>query len=103
MGFEGRRDNFRSGFRRNNGPRRSFDGPREMHKITCSECGKESEVPFKPRGDRPLFCKDCYMKKNGIEPRNGGRNFRDESGESESGEHDSCEAGDIVQTDGSDF
>ena len=28
-------------------PRRDF-GPREMHKATCSECGKECEVPFKP-------------------------------------------------------
>lgn len=100
MGFEGRRDNFRPGFRRNN-DRRSFDGPREMHKITCSECGKESEVPFKPRGDRPLFCKDCYMKKEGIEPRSDRGNFRGRS--RDSGEQGNCEAGDIVQTDGSDF
>ena len=35
---------------------------REMHKVTCSECGKETEVPFKPDGTRPVYCKDCYMK-----------------------------------------
>ena len=35
---------------------------REMHKIKCSDCGKESEVPFKPDGDRPVYCKDCYAK-----------------------------------------
>ncbi len=38
-------------------------GPREMHKAVCSECGKECEVPFKPSGDRPVYCKDCFMKK----------------------------------------
>ena len=43
---------------------REFDrGPREMHKATCAECGKECEVPFKPSGDRPVYCKDCYAKK----------------------------------------
>ena len=56
----------RGGFNRG-GPRRSF-GPREMHKIKCSECGKEDEVPFKPSGDRPVFCRACFMKKKGIEP-----------------------------------
>ena len=38
-------------------------GPREMHKATCSECGKECEVPFQPKEGRPVFCKDCYAKK----------------------------------------
>ena len=57
----------RGGF--NRGPRRSFGGPREMHKIKCSECGKEDEVPFKPSQDRTVFCKACFMKKKGIEPR----------------------------------
>ena len=37
-------------------------GPREMHKVTCSECGKETEVPFKPDGTRPVYCRDCYQK-----------------------------------------
>lgn len=47
------------------GPRRSFGGPREMHKATCSECGKECEVPFKPVEGKPVYCKECYMKKKG--------------------------------------
>ena len=38
-------------------------GPREMHKATCSDCGKECEVPFKPTEGKPVYCKDCYMKK----------------------------------------
>ncbi|MBN1157668.1 DNA-directed RNA polymerase [Candidatus Woesearchaeota archaeon] len=47
----------------NRGPRRSFGGPREMHKATCSECGQECEVPFKPVEGRPVYCKECYRKK----------------------------------------
>jgi CxxC-x17-CxxC domain-containing protein len=48
----------------NRGPPRSF-GPREMHKATCSECGQECEVPFKPTEGKPVFCKECYKKKKG--------------------------------------
>ena len=58
---------FRSGGFRG-GPRRSF-GPREMTKIKCAECGKEDEVPFKPRDGSSVLCKECYMKKKGITPR----------------------------------
>jgi CxxC-x17-CxxC domain-containing protein len=45
------------------GQRRGF-GNREMHKTTCSECGKECEVPFKPTDGRPVYCRECYAKKN---------------------------------------
>jgi CxxC-x17-CxxC domain-containing protein len=41
---------------------RSFGGPREMHKATCADCGKECEVPFKPSADRPVYCRDCFGK-----------------------------------------
>ncbi|MBI2176514.1 DNA-directed RNA polymerase [Candidatus Woesearchaeota archaeon] len=37
-------------------------GPREMNTITCSECGAQSEVPFKPAEGRPVYCRDCYAK-----------------------------------------
>ena len=44
------------------GNNRRFDrGPREMHKATCSDCGKECEVPFKPSGDKPVRCRDCFQ------------------------------------------
>ncbi|MFC1507256.1 CxxC-x17-CxxC domain-containing protein [Thermoproteota archaeon] len=39
----------------------SFDS-RPMHKITCSDCGKDAEVPFKPSGDRPVYCRECFSK-----------------------------------------
>ena len=35
-------------------------GPRESFEITCANCGKTDTVPFKPRGDRPVLCRDCF-------------------------------------------
>jgi CxxC-x17-CxxC domain-containing protein len=34
---------------------------RQMYTITCSSCGNEAQVPFQPRGDRPVYCSDCYQ------------------------------------------
>jgi CxxC-x17-CxxC domain-containing protein len=34
-----------------------------MHPATCAECGIETTVPFKPREDRPVYCRDCYTKR----------------------------------------
>ncbi len=42
-----------------------FGGPREMFKAVCADCQKECEVPFKPSGDRPVYCKDCFSKRKG--------------------------------------
>jgi len=42
-----------------------------MHQAICSECGKECEVPFRPTGDRPVFCTACFEKhgnKNSAKP-----------------------------------
>jgi len=44
---------------RNNG-RRPI-GPREMHATLCAGCGKEAQVPFLPRGDKPVYCSDCFQ------------------------------------------
>ncbi len=59
----GQKRDFGSGFKRDFGGFKSNFGPREMHKATCAECGKECEVPFKPQADRPVYCRDCYAKK----------------------------------------
>ena len=40
-----------------------FGGPKEMFKAKCAECQKECEVPFKPSGDRPVYCKECFSKR----------------------------------------
>jgi CxxC-x17-CxxC domain-containing protein len=38
---------------------------RVMHPAVCAQCGKETEVPFQPRGDRPVYCSDCYRQQPG--------------------------------------
>ena len=35
---------------------------RQMFPATCAQCGKATEVPFEPRGDRPVYCSQCYNK-----------------------------------------
>lgn len=52
------------GFNRGGGGFRGSFGPREMHKAVCDECKKECEVPFKPTEGKPVYCKECYAKKN---------------------------------------
>jgi CxxC-x17-CxxC domain-containing protein len=44
------------------GPFASFGGrtPRQMHPATCGQCGEMTEVPFAPRGDRPVLCAGCF-------------------------------------------
>ena len=38
------------------------DAPREMYQIVCAECGSDSTVPLRPKGDRPVYCSDCFSK-----------------------------------------
>lgn len=41
------------------------DGGRPaMFKATCSECGDECQLPFRPSGERPVFCSNCFAKQN---------------------------------------
>lgn len=34
---------------------------RELFSVNCASCGKEAKVPFEPRGDRPVYCSDCFQ------------------------------------------
>jgi len=77
---------------RKNRPQRSFGGgnrgfdrnrrfsnknnrPREMHKATCAECKQQCEVPFKPTEGKPVFCKECFMKKKDSESQDSSDDF----------------------------
>jgi CxxC-x17-CxxC domain-containing protein len=40
----------------------SYASPRQMFPATCAQCGKSTEVPFQPRGDKPVYCSDCFRK-----------------------------------------
>jgi CxxC-x17-CxxC domain-containing protein len=36
---------------------------RQMYDAKCSECGKDTQVPFRPKEGLPVYCKECYFKK----------------------------------------
>jgi CxxC-x17-CxxC domain-containing protein len=75
---DNRSGGFRGGFSRGGGRggfgggRSSFGGDRggdrPMYKATCSNCGKECEVPFRPTNGKPVYCSECFEKMG-----NGGR------------------------------
>ena len=63
---KGRRDSKRGPPRRDSRDSREFNRDRRdvhMTKVTCSSCGEECEVPFKPSSDKPVYCDECFSKK----------------------------------------
>lgn len=40
-------------------------GPRQMYPAICAQCGKETEVPFQPRSDKPVYCRECFQAQRG--------------------------------------
>ncbi|MCI4433175.1 MAG: DNA-directed RNA polymerase [Nitrosopumilus sp.] len=46
---------------------------RKMYPCTCSDCGKESQVPFQPIEGRDVFCKECLPKHRKPRVQNKGR------------------------------
>ena len=48
----------------NRKPRFNSDRP-DMHKATCASCGQTCEVPFRPTGSKPVYCKECFRKNEG--------------------------------------
>ncbi len=47
--------------------------PRQMYPVVCAQCGKDTEVPFRPTGDRPVYCSDCYRQ---VGPSSGPSSYR---------------------------
>ena len=43
---------------------RTDRGDRQMFSATCSRCGQTAEVPFRPSGDKPVYCKDCFQPRS---------------------------------------
>ena len=60
------------------------DGGRPaMHRAICSDCGDSCELPFRPTGDRPVYCNNCFGKQD-----NGGDRFNRDGGSRGSGRFD---------------
>lgn len=84
-GFRG--GNRNGGFRGGNGGGRSFGGgrggdrgPVTMHKAVCDECHKSCEVPFRPSGDKPIYCNECFSSKKGNDDRGPRKDFGGDRG-----------------------
>jgi CxxC-x17-CxxC domain-containing protein len=50
-------------------------GPRQMYSAVCAQCGKPAQVPFQPRGDRPVYCSDCFSQQGGNRSSSGSRRY----------------------------
>jgi CxxC-x17-CxxC domain-containing protein len=69
MAYNRDRGNRSGGGNRNFGkPRFGNDRP-QMYSATCANCGKQCEVPFRPTGNKPVLCRDCFQRDNGSEDR----------------------------------
>ncbi len=75
-GFRG--GNGGGGFRGGNSGGR---GDVTMHKATCDECHKSCEVPFRPSGDKPVYCSDCFSSKRDDTDRGNDRGPRRDFGD----------------------
>jgi len=51
---------------------------RTFTRVICADCNKECEIPFKPSGDRPVYCKECFSKRKGGTPFSANRDNRPE-------------------------
>jgi CxxC-x17-CxxC domain-containing protein len=45
-----------------------FLNRRQMYAVVCYECGKDAQLPFKPSGDRPVYCPECFAARKGRTP-----------------------------------
>jgi CxxC-x17-CxxC domain-containing protein len=58
-------------------------GDLQLFDVTCANCGKETQVPFKPTGERPVLCRDCFTSDSGptkrpMAPSGGGSDLRED-------------------------
>jgi len=50
-------------------------GPRQLYPAVCSSCGKDTEVPFQPSMDKPVYCRECFQERRATAPRGGGGGY----------------------------
>jgi len=73
--YSGRSSNNYEGKRSNRSRNRS-DKP-QMYDAVCDECGKDCKVPFKPSGNKPIYCSECFEKRGGGRDRDNRSGRRD--------------------------
>ena len=63
-GGGGYKGGFKGGYKGGND--RGERGPVTMHSAICSSCGKPCEVPFRPTGEKPVYCRDCFAGRSAM-------------------------------------
>jgi CxxC-x17-CxxC domain-containing protein len=69
MAYTRDRGNRSGGGNRNFGKPRFSNDRQEMHSAICANCGKQCEVPFRPTGNKPVLCRDCFQNNRGSDSR----------------------------------
>lgn len=49
---------------RSNNDKNKFTERKEMHTTICADCGASCQVPFKPRGEKPVYCSPCFSSQS---------------------------------------
>lgn len=63
---QGRQEDTGRGGYQSSGMHSGYDrAPRQMTETVCAQCGRPTQVPFVPRGDKPVYCSDCYAQMRG--------------------------------------
>ena len=58
------------GYGRNSGGGGGYNSaPRQLYPAVCSECGRETEVPFNPTPGKPVYCRECFQSRKTSAPR----------------------------------
>jgi CxxC-x17-CxxC domain-containing protein len=69
MAYNRDRGNRSGGGNRNFGRPRFNNDRQEMYSATCANCGKQCEVPFRPTGNKPVLCRECFQSNRGMDTR----------------------------------
>lgn len=69
MAYMRDRGNRSGGGNRNFGKPRFNNDRKEMYSATCAHCGKQCEVPFRPTGNKPVLCRDCFQHNRSFDVR----------------------------------
>ena len=71
--FENKRGSDSGRFEGRNSERPSFEN-RQMFEAVCDECGNKCQVPFRPSGDKPIYCSNCFGDKKNSGGKDNGTN-----------------------------
>jgi len=52
----------------------------KLYHAVCDKCGRDCDIPFKPTGNKPIYCRSCYRELGNNPERSTDRPIRDNFG-----------------------